>query len=138
MDRLAALFEQLAVPEIMRILRRTAIVSLAIGGVALIVLSLLGEVLIGLGACIGLGLGLANIRLVTSSVVRIQKSGTENTRRPLASHTLLRLGVTTVVVLAMLLTVWQLGVGAVAGLAVFYFVFLGNVMKSLLAKGVAA
>jgi hypothetical protein len=138
MDRLAALFEQLAVPEIMRILRRTVLASVAIGGVALIVLSLLGEVLIGLGACLGLALGLVNIRLVTASVVRVQKSGRENTRRPLASHTLVRLGVTTVVVLALMLTVWQLGVGAVAGLAVFYFLFLGNVMKSLFAKGVTA
>ena len=93
MSRVADLFEQLTLPEITRILRRTAVVGLVIATVALVGFSVLGHWMIGAGACIGLALGLLNIRLVTSSVARIGSSGGYKARHRIASNTLLRLGV---------------------------------------------
>ena len=54
MERLAAVLEQLDLPEISRMLRRTVFAALGVGVVALVVLSLVGYPLAGLGACIGL------------------------------------------------------------------------------------
>jgi hypothetical protein len=51
---------------------------------------------------------------------------------------MLRLAVTTGIIFALVFTVRQLGLGALAGVAIFYFVFLGNVMRALFQQGVAA
>jgi hypothetical protein len=131
MSRVADLFEQLTLPEITRILRRTAVAGLLIAVVALVVFSLLGHWLIGVGACIGFVLGVLNIRLVTSSVARIGSSGGDKARHRIAGNTMLRLSVTTAIVFALAFTVRDLGLGALGGIAVFYFVFLGNVMRTL-------
>jgi hypothetical protein len=132
MSRVADLFEQLTLPEITRILRRTAVVGLVIATVALVGFSVLGHWMIGAGACIGLALGLLNIRLVTSSVARIGSSGGYKARHRIASNTLLRLGVTTTIVFALVFVARDVGMGALGGIAVFYFVFLGSVMRTLL------
>jgi len=137
MSRVADVFEQLTLPEISRILRRTSVSGLVIAVVALVALSLLGHWLIGVGACIGFVLGILNIRLVTSSVARIGSSGADKARHRIASNTMLRLGVTTAIVFALAFTVRDLGMGALGGIAVFYFVFIGNVMRTLL-QGAAA
>ena len=51
--------------------------------------------------------------------------------RALASLTLLRLGVTTIIVIGLAVFVTSLGLGAVAGIAVFYFVLV-NLIGSIL------
>jgi hypothetical protein len=132
MSRVADLFEQLTLPEISRILRRTSVTGLVIAVVAFVGLALLGHWLIGAGACIGFVLGILNIRLVTTSVARIGSSGGDKARHRIASNTMLRLGVTTAIVFALAFTVRDLGMGALGGIAVFYFVFIGNVMRTLL------
>jgi hypothetical protein len=152
MNRLTDLFEQFSLLEITLILRRTALVAAVIGVVALVVSGLLGHLLIGAGAVLGLGLGLLNIRLVTLSVARAGASSPDSgepdpgkpagkhskVRRVIASNTMLRLGVTTGIIFALVFTVRELGMGALGGVALFYFVFLGNVMRSLFQQGVAA
>ncbi len=133
MNRLGDLFEQFTLPEITRILRRTAITGLALAAAALVLFGLLGALLVGIGALIGMVLGFANVRLVMSSVARIGASGREKVKKPIAGNTMLRLAVTTLIVFGLAFTVRPLGLGALGGIAVFYFVFIGNVMRALFA-----
>jgi len=132
MDRLAALFEQLPLPEITRLLRRTAFSGIGVGVVALAVSALLSHALVGLGICLGLGLGVVNIRLITASVARVNSTPVAKPRRVLASQTLTRLMITSVVVLGLLFASIQLGFGTAGGLALFYFVLLANLLRAIL------
>jgi cobalamin synthase len=135
MDRLAALFEQLPLPEITRVLRRAAFAGIGVGVVALGLSALLGHALVGLGACIGLALGIVNIRLVTASVARVNASPVDRPKRVLASQTLSRLAITTVIVIGLLFASVQLGFGTAGGLAAFYFVLLVNLVRAILKQG---
>jgi hypothetical protein len=138
MNRLTDLFEQFSLLEITLILRRTALIGAILAVGALVVTGLFGHFLIGLGACIGLVLGLLNIRLVTLSISKAGERENSKIRRVIASNTMLRLGVTTAIIFALVFTVRDLGMGALAGVALFYFIFIGNVMRSLFTQGVTA
>jgi hypothetical protein len=135
MERLAAVLEQLDLPEVSRMLRRTVFACFGLGVVALVALSLVGYPLAGLGACIGLGLGLVNIRLVMSTASRLNSSGTTNVRRPMALNTLMRLAATTVVAVVLVVVNLPLGMGVLAGLAVFYLLFVVSLVVTLLRRG---
>ena len=132
MDRFASLFEQLSLPEIERLLHRTVYSAVGVGVVALGVTAVLSHVLVGLGVCIGLAIGLINIRLVTRSVARVNAEHVERPTRVLASRTLTRLGLTTVVVLGLMFASVSVGLGTAGGVALFYFVLLANLVRSLL------
>lgn len=132
MDRLTALFEQLSLPEISRVLRHTALAALGIGVVALGVSFALGHGLVGLGALCGLALGLGNIRLVIRAVNQVSATSPERPRRVLAVRSLYRLFVTTALIVGLLLASVQLGFGALGGIGAFYFVLLLSLLKSLL------
>ena len=127
MDRLAALFEHLPLPEVSRLLRRTAISALAVGIVAIVVAVVLSHPFVGLG----------NIRLITRSVARVSASGTEHPRRALAAKTLYRLGLTTLIVIGLLFASVQLGFGTAGGLALFYLLLIANLVRVLLQQGPA-
>jgi cobalamin synthase len=135
MDRLAALFEQLPLPEITRLLRRTVWAGIGVGVVALVLAVVLGHPLVGLGACIGLGLGLVNVRLVMASVARVNARPVDRPKRVLASQTLTRLAITTVVVIGLLVASVQLGFGTAGGLALFYMVLLVSLVQAILKQG---
>jgi ATP synthase I chain len=132
MDRLAAVFEQLALPELTRLLRRTVLAAIGVGVVALGLSVLLNHPFIGLGACVGLALGMLNVRLVSSSAAKVSARQPEKPRRVLASHTLVRLAITTAVVIGLMFASPQLGLAAAGGTAVFYFVLLANLVRALL------
>lgn len=132
MDRISTLFEQLPVSEITRVLRRTVIASIVVGAVVLGLAVVLNHPLIGLGAAIGLSLGLGNIRLVARAVARVNQEHIERPRRALASNTLLRLGATTAVVIGLAFASVQLGLGTAGGVAVFYFLLLASLVRTLL------
>lgn len=138
MNRLADLFEQFTLPEITRIFRRTAITGLVLTCAALLLFGLLGAVLVGVGALVGMVLGFINIRLVMATVARVGASGREKVRRPIAGNTMLRLALTTAAIFLLAFTVRPLGMGALGGIAVFYFIFLGNVMRALFASNVSS
>ncbi len=74
MNSLAPLLEQFTLPEISSVLRRTVLIALAVGVVAIVATLFLGAVLGGLGACIGLFLGLVNIRLVTTQTAKVTRT----------------------------------------------------------------
>jgi len=135
MERLAAVLEQLDLPEISRMLRRTVFGAIAVGIVALVVLSIVGYPLSGLGAVVGLGLGLANIRLVMSTASRLNSLGTTKIKRPMAMNTLMRLAVTTVVAIVLVVVNLPLGMGVLGGVAVFYLLFIVNLVVTLLRQG---
>ncbi len=135
MDRLAAVLEQLDLPEISRMLRRTVFAALGVGVVALVVLSIVGWPLAGLGACIGLGLGLANIRLVMSTASRLNASGATQVKRPMAANALMRLAATTFIAIIFVVIDLPLGMGVVGGIAVFYFLFVLSLIATLLRQG---
>jgi hypothetical protein len=132
MDRFAQLFEQLPLSEIDRLLRRTVFSAIGVGVVALVVTILLHHFLAGVGVCLGLALGLINIRLVARSVARVNIDQVEKPVRVLASRTLVRLTFTTVVVLGLMFASVNLGLGTAGGAALFYFVLIANLVRSLL------
>ena len=137
MDRLAELFEQLPLPAVSRVLRRTAISAVVVGVVVLGVTLAVSHPFIGLGACIGLGLGLGNIRVITRSVAKVSASGTDHPRRVLAVKTLYRLSLTTLLVIGLLFASVQLGFGTAGGIAAFYLLLIVHLVRVLLQQGAA-
>jgi len=138
MNRLLEVFEQFSLPELNRLLKRTVFSAIGVGVVALVVAGLLGHLVFGFGVCLGLCLGLVNVRLITAQTAKVTASETSRPIRALASLTLFRLGVTTVVIVILAVVATQLGLGAVGGVALFYFTFLGNLIVPLLKKGFVA
>jgi hypothetical protein len=116
-------------------LRRTVFAALGVGVVALVVLSLVGCPLGGLGACIGLGLGIVNIRLVMSTASRLNASGSTKIKRPMAMNTLVRLALTTVIAIVLVVVNLPLGMGVLGGVAVFYLLFVVSLVVTLLRPG---
>jgi hypothetical protein len=116
-------------------LRRTVFGAIGVGIVALVVLSIVGYPLSGLGAVVGLGLGLANIRLVMSTASRLNSLGTTKVKRPMAMNTLMRLALTTVVAIGLVIVNLPLGMGVLGGVAVFYLLFIVNLVATLLRQG---
>ncbi len=113
-------------------LRRTVFAALGTGVVALVVLSLVGYPLAGLGGCIGLALGIVNIRLVMSTASRLNASGTTKIKRPMAMNTLSRLALTTVIAIVLVVVNLPLGMGVLGGVAVFYLLFVVSLVVTLL------
>jgi hypothetical protein len=135
MDRLAAVLGQFQLPEISRMLRRTVFAATGVGVVALVVLSLVGYPLAGLGVCVGIALGLVNIRVVMTTAARLNASGTTEVKRPLAMNTLARLALTTVVAVVLAVVNLRLGMGVIGGVAVFYLLFVVSLVVALLRQG---
>lgn len=138
MNRLAELFEQITLPELQRLLRRTIFSAIGVAVAALVAAGLLGHLYFGIGATIGLVLGIVNVRLITQQTAKVSESKTTRPVRALASLTLFRLGMTTMVIIVIAVVARQIGFGAVGGVALFYFVFLANLVVPLLRKGFAA
>lgn len=108
---------------------------LVVGVAALVACIAFGAPLLGLGACIGLGLGTLNFRMIGNSVARVSARPEGNTRRPLAMNTMGRMGIITVVTIGLLFVSPDLGFGVLAGLAVFQVVLLANVARSMAKAG---
>lgn len=132
MDRLAALFEQLPLPEVARVLRRAALGGVVVGVLALGIAIGLDHGLAGLGVCLGLGLGLLNIRLVVRSVVKVSELAPEHPKRALATRAAYRLGISTLVIIGLVVASVPLGFGAAGGVAVFYLLLIVSLARSLL------
>ncbi|MGC8462323.1 MAG: hypothetical protein ACP5P9_01435 [Acidimicrobiales bacterium] len=129
------MFAHFSLPDIPAVSRRTMTGALVLGVAALVACVSFGKPLIGVGACIGLALGTLNFRMVGASVVKVSRREEENKRRPLAMNTMARLGVVSVVALALLFVAFDLGFGVLAGLAVFQLTLLVNVARSMARLG---
>jgi len=124
-------FAHFTLPNIHDVSRRTVSAALIVG-IALLVGCVSFDVpLVGIGACIGVALGVFNFRMTGNSVARAAASDVVNKKRPLALNTLGRLGIITVVTLGLLLVSHQLGLGILIGLAVFQVLLLVNVARSM-------
>jgi hypothetical protein len=131
------LFSQVSLPDLAKISKRAVFGSLAIGIVGLVGCVLLGAALVGLGLCIGIALGVGNFRMVQGSVAKAgHRPGPK--RRPLALNTVSRLGIITAVALGLLFVNFDLGFGVMAGLAVFQFLLLFAVIRSIIKSGAVA
>jgi hypothetical protein len=128
------LFSQVSLPDLARISRRTVFGSIAIGVVGLVVCVVLGASLVGLGLCVGIALGVGNFRMIQGSVAKAGKRPGPK-RRPLAFNTLTRLGIITAVALGLLFVSFDLGFGVMAGLALFQFLLLFAVIRSIVKSG---
>lgn len=127
---MATLLAALSAPQLARLARGAALTALAIGVLGLVLSSLLSHALFGVGLCVGLTVALANFRVVAHPVAKAAAEGRQ-LQRPPAAHTLLRLGVISVVVLLLAWLVGAVGLGAIVGLAVFQFTLLAGVMLTL-------
>jgi hypothetical protein len=130
-------FDRFSLPDLARVSRRTMLAALVAGFTGLIVLMLLNQPWAGLGLCVGLALGISNFRLVQRSVVRVGERMPANKRRPLAMNTMGRMAVITAIALGVLFVLPPFGFGLLGGLALFQFLLLGNVTRSMLAMGAA-
>jgi O-antigen/teichoic acid export membrane protein len=128
-------FANFSLPDLATVSRRTVLGALVIGVMGLVGSLLLSDPLIGLGLCIGLGIGILNFRLIQRSVVKVGERQDENKRRPLALNTLGRLAVISVVALALLFVSFDLGLGVMVGLAAFQGLLLLNVTRSMFKMG---
>lgn len=138
MNRVSDLFEILTPSEIAHVVRRTSLAGLGVAVAAVVGFSVFGYWLIGVGAVLGLILGLLNIRLVATSMVRFTARGGDKLRNRIAGNTMLRLMVTTLIVFGLFLWVRNLGLGALGGTAVFYMLFISSVARSLFQQSAAA
>jgi hypothetical protein len=131
MNSLGPLLEQFSLPEISSVLKRTVFTALGFGVVAVVATLFVAQPLFGLGVCIGLGLGLLNIRMVTNQTARVTQLQPAKPVRALASMTLARLGITTVCVIVLFIASRWLGFGTAAGLCLFYLLFVGNIIAMM-------
>lgn len=129
------MFANFSLPDVVAVSRRTVFSALAVGIVALVACTVLGAALVGVGGCLGIGLGIANFRMIQRSVAKVGRREDPNRRRPLALNTLSRLALISVVVLGLLFLSFELGAGVLGGLAVFQAILLLNVLRSMLVMG---
>ncbi len=128
MNGLTALIEQFTLPELARVLRRSVLVSLALATIAFVVALFVSSPLASLGICLGLGLGILNIRLVTAQTAKVATTSPARPVRALASMTIVRLGVMTAVVIGLAIVSVPLGMGTILGVMIFYLAFIGNLI----------
>jgi hypothetical protein len=128
-------FAHFSLPDVATVSRRTVLGALVLGVVGLVAALLLSVPLVGLGLCIGLGLGIFNFRLIQRSVVKVSQREEDNKRRPLALNTVGRLGVISVIALGLLFVSFDLGLGVMVGLALFQGFLLLNVARSMFKMG---
>jgi hypothetical protein len=107
-------------------LRRSIITASCLGVVAVLITGLLGHVLMGLFACVGLGLGALNTHLVQRSVVRYADSDAPNKKARFTLSVLGRLALITVLAVGVALLVRPDGLGVFAGLAFFQLILIGG------------
>ncbi|MGH8987556.1 MAG: hypothetical protein ACRDXC_03020 [Acidimicrobiales bacterium] len=131
------MFERFQLPDVAAVARRTMLSALAVGVLGLVLLLLFNQTWGALGLCIGIALGIGNFRLIVRSVLKVGRRGEGDKRRPLAMNTLGRLMSMTVVALVLAWVKPALGLGIIGGLALFQFLLLGNVTRSMLKAGVA-
>jgi hypothetical protein len=97
-----------------------------VGVVAVVVAGLLGHVLMGLFACVGLGLGALNTFMVQRAVVNYAASEAPNKKARFTRSVLGRLALITVLAVGVALIVRPDGLGVFGGLAFFQLLMVGG------------
>lgn len=113
-------------------LKRSMLVAIPLGALALAVAAMVGHPLAGAFVFLGLALGALNSWLVQRSVVRFGESDAADKKRRFVRGVFGRLSLITVVAAAVLLLARLDGVGILVGLALFQLVMLGGATVPLL------
>jgi hypothetical protein len=104
-------------------LRRSLIVGSGLALVSIVVLAFYGHVLMGVFACIGLGLGALNNALLQRSI-RQYAVGASVTKKQFRHGVMGRLGIVTLIAIGAGLLLRPDGLGVFVGLAVFQILML--------------
>ena len=99
--------------------RRVFVVALVLGGVAMVIASLVGEVLIGGLFLVGLALGGLNNIMMVRSILKHTDAGDPN-RKKFAMASLRRLAYISLIAVVFLLAFHRDGIAVLAGLALFH------------------
>ncbi len=130
--------EHFDAPVLQRLLRRTVISALIVGGIAMVISLALSAPLATIGLALGLGAAILNLRFLDAGVAKVEESGEGSSkviRKLLRTKTAWRIGVITVVAIGLLLINGQLGVGMVIGLVIFQILFVINVARVIFSQG---
>lgn len=118
------MFAGFPVAEVERVVRRTVYVAAALAVAAIGASLAFGQLLVGVGAVLGLALGVLNNRLFTASAARLTTQGGSLQKKPFAASVLGRLGAVTLVAIGLMVLDRPLGWGAIAGLVAFQAVLM--------------
>lgn len=113
MNRTAPLMVPVGTP------RRVFIIAAILGGVGLLIASVLGHVVVGLLLLCGLALGAVNNILTVRSILKFTAAGDPD-RKKFAKASLLRLGYISLIAAMFLIVFRREGIAVLAGLAVFH------------------
>jgi hypothetical protein len=121
-----------------KVLRRTIVSSLIVGGGAIVVALALASPWAALGIVIGLAMAVANLRFLDAGVAKVQTGGETDRkvlRRAMGTKTLSRLAIITVIAVGLMLLNGPLGIGSVIGLVIFPMLFVFTVGRVLVSSG---
>jgi len=115
-----------AMAEVILQTRRAVVPAIVLGVIGLIVGVLLDELLAAVGFCIGLGLGMANARMLRQSVQRRFEVlvETPGAKTHFLSGGAVRLGLLTLLTLLVVVLVRPLGFGMILGMVAFQITLL--------------
>ncbi|HEY5454635.1 MAG TPA: ATP synthase subunit I [Acidothermaceae bacterium] len=99
--------------------RRVFIIAAILGGVGLLIASVLGHVVVGSLLLCGLALGAVNNILTVRSILKFTAAGDPD-RKKFAKASLLRLGYISLIAALFLIVFRREGIAVLAGLAVFH------------------
>jgi hypothetical protein len=123
-----------------KVLRRTVVSALIVGGGAVIVALFLSAPLGAVGIALGLTMAIVNLRFLDAGVAKVQERGETNRkvlRRAMGTKSVTRLGIITVVAIGLLVLNGGLGIGTVVGLVIFQLLFVLNVGRILVSSGLS-
>ena len=130
--------DHLEAPVLQRLLRRTVVLSLIVGGVAVFLALLASAPLTAVGIVAGLSLSIVNLRFLDAGVAKVQGTGEGSgkvLRRMLRTKTAWRLAAITVIAIAALLLSFQLGLGLIIGLVIYQILFVVAVARIIFVQG---
>jgi hypothetical protein len=122
-----------------KVLRRTTVSALIVGGGAVIVALFISSPLAAVGIVVGLGMAIVNLRFLDAGVAKVQTKGETNKkvlRRAMGTKSVTRLGIITVIAIGLLFLNGALGIGTVIGLVIFQVLFVANVGRVLVGQGI--
>jgi hypothetical protein len=98
---------------------RVFVIGAVLGGVGLLIASLLGHVVVGLLLLVGLALGAANNIMTVRSILKFTAAGDPD-RKKFAKASLARLAYVSLIAVVFLIVFRRDGIAVLAGLAVFH------------------
>jgi hypothetical protein len=122
-----------------KVLRRTTVSALIVGGGAVIIALFVSSPLAAVGIVVGLAMAIVNLRFLDAGVAKVQTKGETNKkvlRRAMGTKSVTRLGVITVIAIGLLFLNGALGIGTVVGLVIFQLLFVANVGRVLVSQGI--